>query len=165
MTWVDYSILGVVLLSTLIGLQRGLVREILSLISLGVSLAVGLALSEYVAPLFQDYITTPSMRRMAAFAVLFFAMLLIMALINHVLVTLVEETGIHRTDQLLGMVFGLARGTVLVAGVIFLAGFTPFPQDPWWQEAQLIHKFEGISKLGCRFLPNELHKYSTFCGP
>jgi len=163
MTSLDYGILAIILLSTIVGLQRGFVREVLSLFSLGVALAVALLFSEYIAPVFETYITVPSMRRVASFATLFFFMLIVMALLNRVLVSLVEQSGATGVDHFLGMLFGIARGVFIIAITVFLAGFTPFPKDPWWKETRLIGQFEEISKQGCQFMPAELKKYSSFC--
>ena len=46
---------------------------------------------------------------------------------------------------LLGMVFGVARGALLVCALVLLAGLTPFPQDPWWQDSVLVPYFEELA--------------------
>jgi membrane protein required for colicin V production len=163
MTWLDYGIIGFIAFSTLIGLLRGFVQEVFSLVGLGVALLVAFAFSDRIEPLFQNYITLPSMRRIVAFGVLFLAMLLVMALLNYILVTVVSQTGIGGTDRILGMLFGVVRGAVVMVVLVFLAGFTSFPQDPWWQGSKLVPHFQAMAKWGCRFLPDELSKLSSVC--
>jgi len=163
MNWLDYGIIGFIVFSTLVGLQRGLVREVLSIVALGASLAVAFIFSDDLASMFQSYITLPSMRKVAAFAALFFVMLLAMALLNYILVTVISLTDMSGTDRLLGMLFGVARGVIMIVALVFLVGFTPFPKDPWWQSSQLIFQFQDMAHWSCRFLPLELHKLSVFC--
>ena len=163
MNWFDYSILVFIFLSTLIGLQRGFVREVLSLAALGVALAVAFVFSDHIEPFFQTYITLPSMRKVVAFATVFFVMLIVMALLNYVLVGVISLADLGGIDRLLGVLFGVARGVFMVVVLVFLLGFTPFPNDPWWKESQLIRQFEEMAHWGCQFLPAELHNKS-FCG-
>jgi membrane protein required for colicin V production len=163
MTWVDYGIIGFIVFSTLIGLLRGFVQEVFSLIGLGVALLVAFAFNDKVEPLFQNYVNLPSMRRIIAFGVLLLAMLLVMALLNYLLTAVVSQTGVGGTDRILGMIFGVARGAVVVVVVVFLAGFTSFPQDSWWRESQILPHFQSMAKWGCRFLPSELSKLSNVC--
>ncbi|MEA3275346.1 MAG: CvpA family protein [Pseudomonadota bacterium] len=146
MTWVDYVIIGVIVLSALIGLARGFIREVLSLaVWLG---AVFIAwvyfgeLSVHLAP----WISTPSVRLGAAFLILVFAVLIVGAIIGHLLTYLVEKTGLTGTDRVLGVVFGGARGAVLVAMLVFLGALTPLPEDSWWEESMLIGRFQVLAE-------------------
>ncbi len=163
MNWFDYGILGFIGLSTLIGFWRGFVREVLSLATLGVSLAIAYTTSDKVEPFLQDYIAIPSMRKIAAFAAVFFVMLLLMAIAYSILVSVISRTDLGGTDRLLGMIFGATRGIAMVVALVFLLGFTPFPKDPWWKESQLVQRFEDMAHWSCQFLPVELHNRS-FCG-
>ncbi|CAK0758300.1 membrane protein required for colicin V production [Gammaproteobacteria bacterium] len=163
MNLLDYAIFGFIVFSTLIGLYRGLVREILSIVALGASFWVAFVFNDDVAAMLQNYITLPSMRQVAAFAVLFFVMLLAMALLNYILVTVISLTDMSGTDRLLGMLFGVARGVVMIVVLVFLVGFTPFPKDPWWKDSQAIIQFQDMAHWSCQFLPLELHKLNVFC--
>lgn len=163
MNWLDYGILGFILLSTLIGLRRGFAREVFSMVALGASIMVAFIFSDQAAPLFQNYIPLPSMRHMAAFAALLIGMLIIMAILNYILMTVISMTDVGGIDLLLGMLFGIARGVVMIMAFVFLAGFTPFPQDPWWQESKIIPQFRVMAGWNCRFLPQDIHKLNSFC--
>ena len=46
---------------------------------------------------------------------------------------------------MIGMVFGIARGVVVVAALVMLAGFTTMTQDPWWHESVLIETFHELA--------------------
>ncbi|TRX75712.1 CvpA family protein [Pseudomonas mangiferae] len=140
-TWVDWAIIAVIAVSSLISLKRGFVKEALSLLTWIIAGAVawmfGGALSQYLV----DYIQTPSARIIAACAILFVATLLVGALINFLIGELVRVTGLSGTDRFLGMVFGAARGGLLVVVAVGLLSLAPVQQDPWWQQSSLLPHF------------------------
>jgi len=156
MIWVDYVIIGIIALSGLIGLMRGLVREALSLIAWIAAIWVALTFAHYFADLLTGYIALPSVRLMAAFAGLFVFTLMLAALVNYLIAQLVDKTGLSGTDHLLGVLFGIARGVVVVAILILLAGVTPIPRDPWWQQSVLIEDFQGLTLWLRGFLPPDI---------
>jgi membrane protein required for colicin V production len=142
MTWADWAIVGVLVLSALISIKRGFVKEALSLATWVAAVIIAIIFADRLAVLLEDYIATPSVREMAAFALLFVATLLVGAMVSYLIGALVRVTGLTGTDRLLGMLFGLARGFVIVmALLIFLPGIIPVDQDPWWQESNLIVRF------------------------
>ena len=55
------------------------------------------------------------------------------------------RTGLTGTDRMIGMIFGIARGVVLVSVLVLLAGMTTMPQDPWWQQSVLIDVFHKLA--------------------
>lgn len=144
-TWVDWSIIALIAVSGLISLTRGFVREALSLLvwvaASGVAWLYGGALAGYLAP----YIELPSARVIAACAILFVLTLMIGALLTHLLGALVQATGLTGTDRLFGMVFGLARGALLVVIVVGLLSLAPVQQDPWWRQSVLLPEFLMIA--------------------
>jgi membrane protein required for colicin V production len=156
MIWVDYAILAIIAVSALISVLRGFVREALSLVAwilaFWVALSFAPVASEYLAP----YIQTPSVRTMAAFGLLFVVVLLLAALVNNLAVKLVKSTGLSGTDRMLGVIFGVARGVVIVAVLVLLAGLTPAPSDPWWKESLFIEHFQQMAIWMRGFLPPDI---------
>lgn len=156
MIWVDYVIIGLIALSALIGFSRGLVREVLSLVMwLGAGF-IAWTFHKALAVELTPWISTPSVRLGAAFLMLVFAVLILGAILGHLLGVLVEKTGLTGTDRMLGVVFGTARGALLVAMVVFLAAFTPLPEDPWWQESRLIGRFQVLAEQILEQVPADL---------
>ena len=84
------------------------------------------------------------------------ATLTVGGLVNYLIVQLVERTGMSGTDRLIGVFFGLARGALLVAILVLLAGLTPFPDEPWWQSSRLIPHFQQLALWLQSLLPNDL---------
>jgi hypothetical protein len=77
MTWADWTIVGVLVLSALISIKRGFVKEALSLATWVAAVIIAIIFADRLAVLLEDHIATPSVREMAAFALLFVATLLV----------------------------------------------------------------------------------------
>ncbi|WP_417791205.1 CvpA family protein [Stutzerimonas xanthomarina] len=140
-TWVDWAFIAVVVISSLISLKRGFVKEALSLLTWIIAGVVawmfGGALSHHLS----EFISTPSFQVIAACAILFVMTLLVGALVNFLIGELVRVTGLSGTDRFLGMVFGAARGGLLVVVLVGLLSLAPVQQDPWWRESTLLPHF------------------------
>lgn len=162
MIWIDYGILGLIALSAVVGLLRGFIREAFALLVWILAVWVGLTFSQDFAPLLQSHIQTPSVRIAAAFAALFMLTLLVGGLVGYLLAQLVQMTGFSGTDRLLGLLFGVARGALLVSVLVLLAGVTPMPNDPWWKESALIPPFQKLALWLREQLPAGLAGYVTY---
>ena len=151
-TWVDWAIIATIVISALISLTRGFVKEALSLVTwilagLGAWLFGG-ALAELLAP----YIDTPSLRVIAACSILFILTLLLGGLINYLIGQLVKATGLSGTDRFLGMVFGAARGGLLVVVIVGLLSLAPVEADTWWRESVMIPHFLLVADWSKNFI-------------
>ncbi|MGB5299718.1 MAG: CvpA family protein [Thiogranum sp.] len=162
MIWVDYILLGVIVISALLSLWRGFVTEAISLLSWIVGLWVAVVFFQDLAHLMKDWIDTPSIRDVSAFAILFVGTVLVGGLVNYLAGQLVAKTGLTATDRVLGMLFGIARGIVIVAVLVLLAGLTALPQDPWWQEALLLEHFQDMALWLRSFLPANIAENIRF---
>lgn len=158
MIWVDYLILGIITLSALIGFARGLIREVLALGVWVAALVVAWLFFRDLADQLAPWVSTPSIRLAAAFALLVFGILLLGALVGYLLTALVERTGLSGFDRLLGVVFGAARGAVLIALLVFVAAMTPLPEDPWWQASRLIGPFHQLAEHLLELVPPEIEE-------
>lgn len=143
--WVDYTIVGIIAISLLIGLIRGFVKEAFSLLTWGVAFWVALHFSRELSLLLHAHVVLPSARIAVAFLLLFLSTLLVGSVVTFLLSELVKTTGLTGSDRFAGMLFGLARGVIVVAALVLLAGLTPLPEDPWWKESQLIPPFQKLA--------------------
>lgn len=142
MTFVDWLIIAILAISALISIKRGFVKEALSLAIWLVAFLVASSFSPLLAPILATYLDIPSIQQMAAFALLFIATLIVGGGVNYLLATLIKVTGLTGTDRLLGMLFGIVRGGVIVmVSVIYLPKFLPVQEDLWWQHSALIPHF------------------------
>jgi len=156
MIWVDYGILIIVALSALISVMRGFVREALSLAAWVAAFWVAFSFHQHLATLFVDHIEAPSIRLISAFALLFVVTLVLCAILNNLVAKLVEKSGLSGTDRMLGVLFGIARGAVVVAILVLMAGLTPLPADPWWKESIFIVHFQEMAIWLRSFLPPDI---------
>ncbi len=146
--WADWSIVAIVGVSCLISLLRGFVKEALSMVAWILATFVGITFHERLAAVFAKWISTPSLRLIVAFAVLFVLTLLLGAIINKLLHTLISASGLGGLDRLLGMVFGLTRGLLIVLALVMLVPMAvPVQQDAWWYQSALIPHFEQSENL------------------
>ena len=83
-------------------------------------------------------------------------------MVNYLAGKLVDKTGLTGTDKMLGVVFGIARGAVIVAILVLLAGLTPVPQDPWWQDSMFLGYFEELAMWMRDFLPSGIANNITY---
>lgn len=158
MIWVDFAIIGIILISAVISLFRGFIKEALSLASWIIAFWVALKFSDDVAGLLVKYIDTPSFRVAAAFAAIFISVVILGAIINFLAWKLVQKSGLTGTDRALGMVFGLARGVVIVVLLVLLAGLTPAPKDKWWKNSMLMVYFQTMAVQVREYLPSDVRK-------
>jgi len=160
--WIDYAIIGLIFISSIIGLVRGFVREAFSLALWVVAIWVGLTFSRDFSGFLESFISYPSARIATAFAILFVITLIIGAIISYLLGELVKRTGLTGSDRFAGMIFGIARGFVVVAIVIMLAGLTPLPEDSWWKESILIPPFQSLAVWLHDHIPSGLAGYVKY---
>ena len=161
-TEVDYVILGVVVISALVSLTRGFVREAISLGGWIVAVWLSFTFFEGMADYFHPHVSVPSVRLALSFIALFIGTLLLTGIASYAAGAIVTGSGMTGTDRVLGMVFGAARGVVIVALLIMSAGLTPIPSDPWWRASVLIPHFQRLAEEVRGALPEEVANYLQF---
>jgi len=161
-TWIDFVLLGIIALSAVISLFRGFIREALALVGWVAAVWISITFSQQLANLFVGSIELPSMRLALAYVLLFVGTLVMTGLVVWLIGLLVEKTGLSGTDRLLGMIFGLARGGIIVAIMVLLAGLTALPKDPWWRHSTLIPHFQTFAEQLREALPAEVSSYINF---
>ena len=162
MNWPDYAILATISISLLVGLLRGFIKEVFSLVVWAAAFVVAYRFAGDVAVLMEEQVTLPSARTAIGFIGLFMVVLVIGGLANYLLGRLVESTGLSGTDRLLGGFFGIARGIALVVAAILVTGFTPLPADGWWKESRLIRSFIPLVMWSVDFLPMSVTEHLNF---
>lgn len=160
--WIDVVVLALIALSAILSLFRGFVKEALALATWLVAFWVAMGFYEVLAQWLAEWISTPSAQKVTAFLLLFVCVLLLGIAINYLAGKLVAKTGLTGTDKMLGVVFGAARGAVIVAILVLMAGLTPMPQDPWWQESQFLGYFEEFALWMRSFLPADIAQNITY---
>lgn len=159
MPYVDWILLGIIAVSLLVGLLRGFVKEVFALAVWAAAFFIAFQYSGVVAEYLADEVSLPSARNALAFGSLFLMVLLIGGLLTYLVGMLVEKTGLSGSDRLLGGIFGALRGLLLVIGLVLAAGFTPVPQDPWWDESRVIQSVLPLAEWAAGFLPESVREH------
>lgn len=154
MVWIDYAILIVIGLSTLISLVRGFVKEAMSLVVWFAAFFIAsqfyLKLATHLTQM-QDELV----RNGVAVAILFVSTLILGALVNYLVGQLVSKTGLSGTDRVLGLCFGALRGALIVSAILFfLDAFTGAPNTDWWQDSTLVPEFGVVIQWFFDYLEN-----------
>ena len=130
--WVDIVLLAVFALSALVGLWRGFVFEIVSLLGW----LVAFVLANTLGPLLADFIPLDgALRLWAAYVAIFVLVLLTCTLLARMLRALVSATPLSLVDHLLGGLFGVVRGAVILVAVGMLVTLSPYAASAPWKNS------------------------------
>ena len=162
MTVFDYAVLAIVLFSVLISVIRGLVREILALIAWAAAFIVASVFAVDIAGLLAPEVPDERLRLLGAFVGVFLAVLLLMSLFGLLVSKLVKNAGLGLEDRMLGGVFGLTRGVLIVTVLVLGAGLTALPRQPEWRDALLRGPFEALAGHIKSWLPTSLAQRITY---
>jgi membrane protein required for colicin V production len=158
----DYLVLFVLTCSVVIGILRGLVKEVLSLLGWIVAFIVANAYGEALAILLPDIIPGNVTRLIVAFIALFIGVRLLMMLLTMAIDEFIKASGLTVADRGLGSLFGIARGLVIVLAVVLLCGMTALPQQPFWKNALLSPYAETAARTVKPFLPGDFARHIQF---
>ena len=156
MTWFDFTVITIVILSALLGWWRGVVYEVLSLLGWMVAYLVARLFAIRVAPYMPDALDSEASRTVAAFAVLFIVTMIVAGIAAGLLSKLVKWVGLVRLDRSLGTLFGVLRGVLVMLVLILLAGLTSLPQQPFWHDAVLSKPLQRLAVAGLALLPESV---------
>ena len=135
MTGFDFVLLAILAISAVLGLLRGLLKEVLSLVAYASAFLAAIWWGPTVSEWFAQWISQPFVSMALAYLGVFIAVLLSIGFINMTLAALLSKTGLTPADHGLGALFGLVRGVLFVLILVILAGYTPLPEEPWWKNA------------------------------
>lgn len=157
--WVDWSLVAVLALSIAVGLWRGLVFELLSLVGWVAAYVAAQVFAATVAPMLPIGTPGGALNQGAAFALVFVAALIVWALASRLLRLLIHATPLQLIDRVLGGGFGLLRGAVLLLAVATVVSLTPVARLPAWQHSQGAGWLAGLLQGLKPVLPESLAQH------
>ena len=156
---VDWILLAVLGLSLLLGMWRGIVQEVLSLVGWVAAFYV----SQMYAPMAAAWLpmegSSQMLRYAAGFVVVFVAVLVGTVLVSALIKKLISAVGLGPLDRLLGSLFGLMRGVVILLAVTVLVGMTPMRDTEAWKQAQGTQWLQQFLHVLKPVLPADFGKY------
>jgi membrane protein required for colicin V production len=156
MTAFDYAVLAIVAISAVLSVVRGLVREVLALLAWILAFVAANLFAADLAAWLPAAIESAEMRLLAGFLGVFFAVLVAMSLVALGISRLVKKAGLGFEDRVLGALFGIARGGLIVMVLVLLAGLTSLPRQPAWRQAVLSPPLEALAVQVKELLPGPL---------
>lgn len=157
----DLIFSGILLISILVGLIRGAVREVLSLIGLALAIYLAFTFSEvlsdkYVSRFFEE----PKISYLVSFILIILAAIFTIALVNMFFSQLLRASGLSFVNRFMGLVFGALRGVVICSVIVLALSFIPGVNGkPWWKASAMVPVFQSITKLSIQYLPKNVADY------
>ncbi len=136
MSTLDWVFIVVLLASIGLGVWRGLVYEVLSVLNWLLAFVLAQWLGADVGRLLPMGSASPALVHVAGFVLVFVASVFLGGLLVWVLPKLIEQVGLRPVDRVLGGVFGLLRGLILLLALTALVLMSPLKNQDWWREAQ-----------------------------
>jgi membrane protein required for colicin V production len=162
MTIFDYVAIGIISLSLLFGLWRGVVGELIALVAWALAIFAAVEFGGQLGQMAFAGLNDPAIRTLAGCVVIFAGVLIVMALIRMVIGSMVKALGLSVSDRILGMLFGLVRGLAICMVLVSLGGLTSAPQQAWWRNAMLSRPLETAVLVAKQWLPDDLAKRIRF---
>lgn len=154
MTGFDYAVIGIMLISLALGLWRGLIYEVLSLLGWPLAFVLSRQFAASFAPMLP--VTQDTARIALAYALVFIAALIVWAMLVWVFSRLVKAVGLGVLDSMLGGLFGVLRGVLVILILVWLAGTSSIPEQAFWREAKFSQHAEDVAMLTKVWLPDDI---------
>ena len=159
MTAFDYILLVLLIGSMLISLTRGLVKEVISLVSWIVAFYVAINYGEVLEPWLPHAISGDVLRVIVAFVVLFIGTRIVMMFLAKLASLMLRASGLTFMDRFLGALFGLAKGALIALALVLVCGMTRIPRQPFWRNAMFSPMAEAAARTVMPYLPGYFVEY------
>lgn len=146
MLTIDYILLAALVISVVVGVFRGFFREALSLVTWVAALWISLKFSGLLEPMLGS-ISSPALKLWSARLIMFILVLIAGGLLNALIGILVQKTGLSGTDRVLGMVFGAARGVLILGIMVMMFRLLELDEEPWWQDSRVIPMAAPVAEV------------------
>ena len=159
MVALDWVFLAVLAASLLLGAWRGLVYEVLSVISWVAAFILAQWFAPQAAALLPMGGSGQAVRYAAGFVAVFIAVVFAGGLLAWLIKKMVEAVGLRPIDRTLGAAFGLLRGAVVLLALAVVINMTPLQRGEWWTESKGADVATGVLKEMKPVLPERFGHY------
>ena len=143
---VDYIILAILLISSIMGLVRGLLREAIAVITWFLAIVLAWSFAPSLEHLLGGVLEGSPMRIWAARAIIFVGILLLGGAVSVVLGHYVRVSMFAGMDKFLGFIFGIIRGVVIVGAFTIAVQALRMDEDPRWKKSRLMPYAIGVAE-------------------
>jgi membrane protein required for colicin V production len=156
-TLLDVILLVVMLISALLAMVRGFMREVLSIASWAAAALITVWAYPKLKPIALQYFTNDIVASAAAIGVAFLGTLLVVSVITIKISDMILDSRVGALDRTLGFLFGLARGLVIVVvAFLFFAWLVPDRSQPdWVKNAKSKVVLQGTGQWLMSMLPED----------
>lgn len=151
--WIDLIIIGIIGLSAITGLFRGVVKEVIALGIWVVAIWMGYNHAQSLTPWIQPYIQNTTAQTAVAFFVILLGVLIAGGILNFLLGLLLKRSGLSSMDKILGMCFGFARGVFIISLILAVLRMTSLPYQQYTQSSTLCAQLQPIVNWISGYIP------------
>jgi membrane protein required for colicin V production len=156
----DYWVVAIVLLSAIVGLMRGFLREVIAVLSWLVALFIAWHFAARLAPHLGGLLADENIRPWAARAIVFLGILFVGSIAGVFIGHFVRLKMFIGTDRFLGFTCGIVRAGIVLGVLVIICQLLHLDGDTWWRESVLIPYAEHVAD-GLRTLVGEPHRGVT----
>jgi len=159
----DLVILTILVVSTSLGAWRGMVRELVSVLTWGMSIVLAWFFASRAGRLFESWVGPGVIQQMLGFA-LVFSVTFILGLVASWLLRKYFPSGraFRLANTLLGGTIGAIRGTLIIVTLFLIGGLTAMPQSAWWRESGFSPFFERAAVFASAYLPRDIARHIRY---
>lgn len=161
-TLFDVAAVTIVGICFLLGLFRGAVDEIFSLLGWVIAFIVANMFAKDIADMLSSLITKHEIRVIVAYLILFASTLIIVSLLKLVLSEFMRAIGLGPVDKFFGAAVGFVKGTIIALIIVIVCGMTSLPRDKVWKDSMSAKWFETLAVAAKPWLPHDLAKKINF---
>ncbi len=149
--WIDIGVIVVLALSILVGLWRGLIREVIALLTWILAFVVATIFAEPLASKFTGVVNgnSESVSYLAlgiSFVCIFIGILILGRILSYILSSAAETGGVGLGNRILGAFFGFVRGILIVLIIMFLTQMSSYVDQPEWKQSKFVSLFAPAIK-------------------
>ncbi len=166
----DAVVLLIIIISAVIGLIKGFVRELVAIIALVGGLVLAFYFSSVPAQwvpamqwfFFNQEVDSHDVSFIISFITIVVGTLIVGHLLGAGISRIVVMSGTGNIDRFLGLVFGITRGGVVIILLVAIAGLTKLPLSDVWKRSELLPMFETFAHFTVMQLPTDYSNYFSF---
>ena len=163
MSGFDWIIAAIFLVSIVVGIMRGFIKESLSVVSWIVAIWLATTFCTQAGEFLTQYIDIPNpkFRTWAGFAVIFIGTLFLFSVVSFIIAKVLLQGPIKGTDRVLGIGFGALRASAIVVAIIIATRGMGFSNQNWWQESEFLARFIPVADYIEALFPEEWRSSET----